>query len=150
MRKALLVAVLVLGLVAPVFAQSAAPAGVEQPKTIVDFQKELGLTDKQAGDIKKLLSDLQVMMAAKVQEVTNLRQQLVDLINKKGDMKQIRQIFEKMAAIQVDVSCRDIEVSRQVDSVLTADQIAKWKDIQQKSRNALVAGTPEPAPAPKK
>ena len=147
MRKTLLTMLMILGCVAVAHAQNAdqkapaanAPAQAQQPKTIFDFRKDLGLTDKQAGDIQKLMADLQKTLTDKGQEVSTLRQKLSDLINNKGDMEQIRKALRQVADIQVDNSCLDIETSRKVEAVLTADQLAKWKDIQKKSREAMIA-----------
>ena len=53
-------------------------------KTIFDYQKELGLSDKQVTDIKALMGDLQKTLTDKTKDLTALRQDLADMLKKKS------------------------------------------------------------------
>jgi hypothetical protein len=153
---------MVLGVTTACFAQKAdmaTDASQAAAKTIFDYQKDLKLSDKQVADIKALMSDLQKALADKAKDMKEMRQALVYMIKNKEDMKGIRKQLEKIAMMQVDNSCLDIETSRKVESVLTSDQWTKWKDIQikaveeaaakAKARAAKQAPAPKKAPAPK-
>lgn len=135
MKKLTATIVFSLFLCASSFAQdkTAAPQPAQpeaQVKTIYEYKTELGLTDKQEKDLKKVLEDFQVYFTDKKKTLTTLQTDLGDMITKKEDIKKIRKQLENMARIQVDASCFDIETSRKVESVLTPNQMAKWKAIQ--------------------
>ena len=138
--------VMVLGVTTGCFAQTAdAKAGTATDatkvaaKTIFDYQKTLGLSDQQITDIKALMSDLKKTLSEKAKDMAAMRQTLADMIKNKEDIKVIRKHLEKIAAMQVDNSCLDIETSRKVEAVLTPAQLAKWKDIQAKAVEEAVA-----------
>ena len=106
-------------------------------KTVFDYQKELGLSDKQVADLKKVMTDFQTKMTDFQTKMTGLRQELANLIQKKADMKMIRRQAEKVSALQVDATCADIETSRTVETIMTLAQITQWKEIQDKSRQEM-------------
>jgi Spy/CpxP family protein refolding chaperone len=99
-------------------------------RTIYQYKAELGLTDKQEGDLKKLLGDFQDYFTEKKKEMTALQEELGEMIKVKEDIKKIRKLLEDIALIQVDASCFDIETSRGVEGVLTPQQLAQWRAIQ--------------------
>lgn len=156
MQKLLVGVMLVLGLSWIGYAQAAdkvAPPAVpvvanvpqqSEVKTIFSFQKELGLTDKQIADIKALTLGLKDSLTAKTQEILALRQNLKKMVAAKEDIKKIRVVLKKVADIQVDNTCRDLEVSRKVEAVLTPAQWSQWKAIQEKTR---AEGMPKAASA---
>ena len=138
--------VMVLGFTTVCFAEKSDPkatmatdASKAAAKTIFDYQKDLGLSDKQVTDIKALMSDLQKTLSDKAKEMLAMRQTLVDMMKNKEDMAVIRKQLEKIAQLQVDNSCLDIETSRKVEGILTKDQWTKWKDIQTKAVEEAVA-----------
>ena len=155
MRAGILTAVMVFGLTSACFAQApAAPqAQQEAVKTIFDFQKEVGLSDKQVAEMKKLSSDLQATLVEKAKELGTLRENLAGMIKTKKEVPVIRKQMQKIADLQVDNSCLDIEVSRKIEGVMTAAQLAKWKDIQKKFMEEIMAAqaaaqaAAQPAPA---
>ena len=99
-------------------------------RTIYEYKAELGLTDKQVGDLKKVLEDFQSYFADKKKALVALQTELGEMITKKEDIAKIRKQMENMARIQVDASCFDIETSRKIESVLSPKQMAMWKAIQ--------------------
>ena len=136
MKKVLVIAVCGLFLCVGCFAQdkTAAPQtaqpGDETRTLIYEYKAELGLTDKQEGDLKKILGDYQNYFAEKNKKLAPLQAELGEMIKRKDDIKKIRKQLEKMSVIQVDANCFDIETSRKVDSILTPEQTAKWNAIQ--------------------
>ena len=135
------------GFAAEKAAQKATPATTasiaqrEQPKaevrTIFQYKKELGLTDKQENNLRTVLDGFQKYLGDKRKEIGALQIQLGDMIKKKEDLKTIRKQLEKIARVQVDASYVDIETSRKVENILTADQLAKWKAIQEEFQRKL-------------
>jgi vacuolar-type H+-ATPase subunit I/STV1 len=146
MKALALTGVLLVGLVSAGYAaDQAAPAAAaaqaqqQGMKTIFDYQKEVGLTDKQVADMQKVMGDLQNTLNDKAKELGTMRQALSDMIAKKDDMKSIKAQMQKIANLQVDNSCMDIEASRKVEQIMKPEQIAKWKEIQKKFAEEMMA-----------
>lgn len=129
---------------------AAAVAGDEKKevKTIFNFKDELGLTDKQVESIKTLLSDLQKTMNEKATALNKLREDLVKQIKDRVSLKEIKSKLQQIANLQVDASYIDIEISRKVENILSGDQLAKWKTIQQKAREEFNKEMASQAPKP--
>jgi len=153
MRKSivpLLTIAFMIGVMAPKgFAQDApAPAPTPAPatatktetslnqegpvKTIFNFKDEIGLTDDQEVKLKALLYDEQSFMDSQNATLKGLGIELSKMIEQKTDMQAIRSKLEAIAKIQVDVSYRNILDSRSSETILTPDQLTKWRDIQKK------------------
>jgi hypothetical protein len=138
MKASVLALFLVLGFASVSFAQQPA---ADQPvvKTIFDYQKEIGLSDKQVTDMKKLTTDLQNTLNEKAKELMTLRNDLGEMINTKKDIAMIKKQMQKIANLQVDNSCLDIQASRDIEVIMTQDQMNKWKEIQKKFMEELQA-----------
>jgi Spy/CpxP family protein refolding chaperone len=113
------------------FAQDAT-AQQSQVKTIFSFKDEIGLTDDQELKLKALLYDEQSLVDANNDSLKTLGADLSKMIEDKADIDAIRAKLEEISKIQVDTTCRNIEDSRKVETILTPDQLAKWKDIQKR------------------
>ncbi len=138
MKASILALFLVLGFASVSLAQ---PVGGEQPvvKTIFDYQKEIGMTDKQAADMKKLTTDLQNTLNEKAKELVTLRNDLGQMIKDKKEIAVIKKQMQKIATLQVDNSCLDIQASRDIEAIMSQDQLNKWKEIQKKFMEELQA-----------
>jgi Spy/CpxP family protein refolding chaperone len=101
-------------------------------KTIFNFKDDIGLTDDQEVKLKALLYDEQSFMDAQNTTLKALGIELSKMIEQKDDMQAIKNKLEDIAKIQVDVSYRNILDSRSSETILTPDQLAKWRDIQKK------------------
>lgn len=110
-------------------------AGMQTPgtvKMIWDYKDQLGLSDSQVSDIKDTINGFQknvIQFRSKLQ-VTEL--DIQDLLQKKADLTAIKTKLSESAEIQVDLRMADIETARKIDSILTPDQIKKWRAIQKK------------------
>ena len=112
-------------------AQTFNQPGAEQPtKTIFDFKAELKLTDKQEKEIKQALADLNRELQLKRAKLTILSIELEDLVKKEGDLEQIKKNLMDQANLQASMRYDDFAASRKINKVLSADQLAKWRDIQ--------------------
>lgn len=158
MKRVMCFLVFVFGFVPVTFTLAAEKAKVEAPvaatvenaaaKTIFDFQKELGMTDQQVAEMKKLMDNFQKVLKDKGVELNALRQELAGMIQSKKEIPVIRKQLQKIANIQVDASCFDVETSRKVDAVMTPEQLAKWKSLQEALKAQMVseqAATAAPA-----
>lgn len=138
MKASVLALFLVLGFASVSFAQQPA-ADDAAVKTIFDYQKEIGLSDKQVTDMKKLTTDLQNTLNEKSKELMTLRNELGEMIKDKKDIAVIKKQMQKIANLQVDNSCLDIQASRNIEAVMTKDQLEAWKNIQKKFMEDLQA-----------
>ena len=138
MKASVLALFLVLGFASVSFAQQPA---ADQPvvKTIFDYQKEIGLTDKQVTDMKKLTTDLQTTLNGKDKDLMALRNDLGEMIRSKQDIAAIKKQMQKIANLQVDNSCLDIQASRSIEAIMKQEQLNKWKEIQKKFMEELQA-----------
>ncbi|MBF0593416.1 MAG: hypothetical protein HQL22_00455 [Candidatus Omnitrophica bacterium] len=118
----------------PAAAPVAAKMQQEEPKTIFSFQKELGLSDKQVTDLKAITDEMKKGLTDKSQEIMSLREDLNKMITAREDIAKIRKGLQRIADIQVDNTCMDLETSRKVEAILTVDQWSKWKSIQEAAR----------------
>ena len=118
-------------------AQTFNQPGAEQTKptkTIFDFKAELKLADKQEKEIRQALADLNRELQLKRAKLTILSIELEDLVKKEGDLDQIKKNLMDQANLQASMRYDDFAASRKINKVLSADQLAKWRDIQVSQR----------------
>lgn len=140
--KTLLLTVLAAFVLLPAasLAQAPSPAPANSPapkaavKTIFDYQKELGLTDKQLADIRAALKGLQDSLATLGQKLQVVDKEAAQAIQADAPLPQIRAKLQEVAAVQIDMRIADIDTSRKVNAILTKAQLAKWHEIQKKAR----------------
>ena len=141
MKKLVLLVALSLCFTFNVFAQDkgagkAAAGGQKQQvvKTIFDYQKELGISDKQVQNLKDKLEDLKKYLIEQEKALISLQKELNEMISNNAALKLIREKLDKISRIQVDATCRRIETSRSIEGELTPTQLGKWKAIQLEAR----------------
>ena len=123
-----------VALAAPVLAQAPTPPAPKKVPTIFDYKHEVGLTADQETKMKTLLKDLQANMSA---GETHLRQMELDyrkLLAKDPTIDLARAKLQEIANATVDLRLVDLQTSRRISGVLSADQLKKWKDIQVRLR----------------
>jgi Spy/CpxP family protein refolding chaperone len=116
---------------------SAAPSpAAPKTKSLWDYKTELGLSDDQIAKIKNEVRILQEELAVdnKTVELSGLK--LQRLAESDGDIKDIREELHKIADAQVDARVADIQTSRTVNKILTAEQQKKWRALQAANRPA--------------
>lgn len=144
MRKILvMVAVLSMATVVSCFAQEktkpAAQADKNEPKTIFSYKTEIGLSEKQIGDMKALVEKLQIAINEKSKVIMDSRSELAKMIKNRDNLKLIKAQLEKISASQVELSYYDIETARKIESILTPEQLKKWQNVQQTAIDKLRA-----------
>jgi len=103
-------------------------------KTIFDYQNELGLSNKQIQNLKDKIADFQKYFTEQQKTLVGLQKELKQLFSDNASIRLIRSKLEQISRIQVDVSCRDIETSRNIERELTPAQLKKWKALQLEAR----------------
>ena len=134
-----------------VFAQASAPVDSPENKTIFSYKKELGMTDEQEKNLNAILEEFQQYFNAKKDSLVAVEKEIADLVTSKGSLETIKAKIDDLAKLKAEVTFKDIETSRRVESVLKPEQIEQWKKIQTEAiemlRNQMAAGQASmPAP----
>jgi len=117
----------------------AAQADKNEPKTIFSYKTEIGLSEKQIGDMKALVEKLQIAINEKSKIIMDSRSELAKMIKNRDNLKLIKAQLEKISASQVELSYYDIETARKIESILTPEQLKKWQNVQQTAIDKLRA-----------
>jgi len=127
---------LVAALQAGAVAQNKPVQGKQQVavKTIWDFQTELGLTERQKSEIKASVSQLNTKIKGQRQRLAAASNRVNQLIKDNASIEVIRGKLHEVANLQIELKIADIETARKINTILTPQQLAKWRDIQKKSR----------------
>jgi len=134
-RKVMAVAVTVVFLslwVNDALSQEARKA--EAVKTIFDYRDELKLSDDQVKKIRENLSALDKEVRVLRAKLTLVEVDLENLLEKEGDMAQIKSKVKEVFDIQASIRIADIETSRKINAVMTPAQLKKWREIQAAAR----------------
>ncbi len=102
--------------------------------SIFKYKKELSITDKQEKNLRDILSKLQDYITGKTKELNGLRAELNKLIIGKADLNMIKAKLQIIAGIQADATYEDIAGVRAIENELTAEQMSKWRGIQEDFR----------------
>jgi hypothetical protein len=139
-KKSLVCSVLAAGVVCfsavGVHAQAQAPAQ-DEGKSIFSYKKELGMTDPQEKDLHAAIDGFQKYFEETKGSLTAVEKSISDLITAKGDLKEIKVKIDELARIKADLTFKDIETSRNVETILKPEQIDQWKKIQSETMEAL-------------
>ncbi len=109
-------------------------AEMKAGESIFEYKKELALTDKQEKNLRDILSKLQTYLTKKTEELNTLRADLNKMITEKADLSRIKVKLQSIASIQAAATYEDIASIRAIEKELTADQMAKWRGMQEEFR----------------
>jgi len=118
------------------FAQQAEelPRQQQAVKTIFDYRAELNLTDDQVKKIRENLSALEKEVRVLRARLTIADVDLQTLLEKEGDINEIKKKVKEAFDIQASIRIADIEASRKINGVLKPEQLKKWREIQAEAR----------------
>jgi len=111
--------------------QATAPATVKT--TIFDYQKEVGLSDKQADAIRQKIGELQRTVRKINAELTLLNLDIQDLNAKNGNFNQLKKKVKAAYALVADLKIADYKTTRDINAVMSAKQLKKWRGIQKEN-----------------
>ena len=103
-------------------------------KTIFDYKADINLTDEQETKIKDELVALEKEIRVMRAKLTIIDSEAQTLLEKEGDMAQLKNKVKEAYDIQASMRIADIESARKINSVLKPEQLKKWKEIQASSR----------------
>jgi Spy/CpxP family protein refolding chaperone len=139
MKRALLALSLALSLNSVAWSAPAAAPAAATPapvKTMWDYQKDLGLTDSQIANIKQAVQDLEKTVRGQQERLKPLDTQLNEQIAKEASNEELRATLQQIAAVQIDIRLADVNTSRKINSILSAEQLKQWREIQKTARAA--------------
>lgn len=134
MKNLTVVLALVLLLVCPALAQKQGQAPSKKVKTLVDYKAELGLSDKQVADIGAALKSFQTTMVEQRKLLMKYEGEYSKLVSDHAPLDQVKQKLRQVTDTNFNLRYADVLTSRKVESIMTGDQIAKWRAIQAKVR----------------
>ena len=132
MKNSLLILAL-FGLLAtlPGLAQNA-PA--KKVKTMVDYKKELNLSDSQVNDITLALKSFQDTVNQQKALLQRYEKDYSNQLKSHAPLPEIKQKLKQLSEVRFQLRYADVVTSRKVEKILSASQMKAWKLIQTKVR----------------
>ncbi len=135
MRRILILALLLLAITAT-FAGAETPNPGVKVQTIFDFKDELGLQPEQIKAIKAHILTLTTNLKTTQARLKTLEKEYKALLASEPNTAQVRAKLDEIAEATTQLRLLDFEVGRSITQALTAEQLQKWRAIQQRVRQA--------------
>lgn len=97
---------------------------------ILNYQRELNLTDEQAKRIKSALDSYEKTAKELTPKLQKLEQEIKRLLDDGVKMEEIEPKIRESFSIRADILIADIKATREINKVLTVEQSNKWKSIR--------------------
>lgn len=128
-------AVTVLILVAlSLLASAQTPQPATKSKTLVDYQSELGLSDRQVADVKRTLDLFKSEIKAYQSQLVETERSLAARVKAGASIEKIKADLRQSSDLHYQLRYLDVVTSRKVEAILSPDQMARWREIQQTKR----------------
>lgn len=111
-----------------------APEAAKPVKTMLDYRKELGLTEEQ---VKEVADALKSFQATVMGQRAALKQQEADfkaLLAAEAPLSDIKAKLRQISDTRFQLRYADVLTSRRVSGALKPEQMKKWREIQVKVR----------------
>jgi hypothetical protein len=138
---------------APASPGTASPAASpEQPKVklIWDYDKELGLTPDQVTKMKKAVGSLGEDIRILRFKLSGAELELNKMTRENAPSDKVKAKVQEIEKYRGDMRIKDLETAKRINTILTKDQLEKWRKIQQEELKAQAEKTPAPEKAPEK
>jgi hypothetical protein len=103
-------------------------------KTMVDYQKELGLSDEQVAEVNASLVSFQETVTAQRAKLAQYEKEYKILLQNEAALADIKSKLRQIADTRFQIRYADVLTSRRVSNALTDEQMDKWREIQTKVR----------------
>lgn len=103
-------------------------------KTIVDYAEILGLTDTQVHDIGQTLEAFRATTLEQRHLAKLYQDEYAKLVDAHAPLDEIKAKLRQWTEASFVLKFADVETSRRLEGVLTAEQLASWREIQSKAR----------------
>ncbi|MCX5666822.1 MAG: hypothetical protein NTY34_00690 [Candidatus Omnitrophica bacterium] len=118
--------------------------------SIFKYKKELSITDQQEKNLRGILSKIQSYMTENAEKLGGLRAELNKLIADKANPNVIKIKLQTIARMQADATYEDIASVRAIEKELTAEQMSRWRSMQEEYKKGLQQAVPDKAADTKK
>ena len=99
-------------------------------KTIFSYKKELNLTDEQIDKLHKILDEFTEQLKRKRLKLRVLNIEFNELIRNRASLDKIKSKLKEIAELEVEIRFLDIKSAREIEEVLTPEQLKKWNKIR--------------------
>ena len=106
----------------------------QKVKTMIDFKKELNLSDQQITNITNTLKSFQENVVAQKKVLVAQESDLRKLLADHANLADIKKKLHEIEATRFELRYLDVVTSRQVEEILSAEQLTAWRNIQTKLR----------------
>ena len=103
-------------------------------KTLLDYQKELSLSAPQVKEIKETLAAYQTVVAQQRKSLMQFEKEYSSLVATRAPIEQIKQKLRQVTDTTYTLRLSDVQTARKVESILSVDQLKKWREMQSKVR----------------
>ena len=97
--------------------------------TILDYRTQLGLSDAQLNQIRKILLNYYKQDGVLRAKRGTSEQELQNMINQNPTSIQVRAKVQESASITAQIRIASIEATQKIKNVLTPSQRSKWREI---------------------
>ena len=80
--------------------------------------------------IKKIIDEFEGKNMSLLEKFLALDKELKELLEKEGDLGEIRKRIKEIFSIRAEMIFNEIEAGRKIDKVLNKEQKEKWKEIR--------------------
>ncbi len=108
----------------------AQPQAQTERKTILDFKEQVGLSGEQEEKIRKIIQDFETKSAQISEKVENQRKKVLSLLKEEADIKDIQKEIKTLFSLRADLVIEEIKAGREIDKLLTPEQLKKWREIK--------------------
>lgn len=110
-------------------------------KKIIHMQEKLGLTDEQVESIRKIQNEMEHFRIDKKDELRALKLQLKKLSDDENTpLEKLKEIILKIHQAKAELQFKNVEVKRNILSLLTSKEKAKLKEIMEERKECLKKG----------
>lgn len=136
-RLSLIMMLLLAVLGAPAVSQDE-PAKDEpkRVKTIVDYREELGLTQQQIDQVAEALKNFQETINSQRNAMVQYEKEYTELLKAHAPLPEIKQKLIQIEGARTKLRYADVVTSRKVESIMSEEQMTKWRGIQAEVRGA--------------
>jgi len=117
----------------PLYAQQ--QAFQAEVKTVLDYKKELGLTQSQADKIKVYIFDLERELNGLRERLNAVNREIAKLleegVEKQGSLKlsEVEKKIKEAFEIRAQLAIAEIRTAEKINASLTPEQFQKWKEV---------------------
>ncbi len=101
-----------------------------KPSTILDYRKEINLSDQQVQLLDRLLLEFKREMMSLQGTLVGQEQTYKKQISAQADLTTLRNTLESIEKTRVSLRMLDLATARELESILQPQQVASWKKIQ--------------------